>query len=213
MRQTRGHRITTGTALGVLPLFFAAGCSFSFGGSGAVDADQVAERSSAMLAEQVGQTPDDFTCADDLPAEVGAEIRCELASGGDTMGVTITVTEVAGQDVNWDIEVDDEPAGDSAAGGGAEEAGEPAPGGNTGTATEGVVAAEDVAEQSAAALEAEVGQTPEDFSCSQGLRAEVGTEIRCNFQGDGTLYGVTITVTEVNGDDVSWDIKVDDQPL
>lgn len=213
MRRTGRRRVITGTALGAVSLLLTTGCSFEFsiGGPDAVDAEQVAERSSEMLAEQVGQTPDDLTCAEDLPAEVGAEIRCELTADGQTLGVTVTTTSVDGDDVQWDVKVDDAPAGDDAAedgaGGGV--------GGDDGAAaaSDGVVPAEQVAQQSAAQLEAVVGQAPEDFSCSQGLPAEVGAEIRCNLVDGGTNYGVTITTTSVDGTDVQWDIKVDDQPL
>ncbi|MFL1427911.1 MULTISPECIES: DUF4333 domain-containing protein [unclassified Nocardiopsis] len=216
MRQIRTDRIITGAVLGALPLFLATGCSFSFGGPGAVDAAQVAERSSEMLAEQVGQTPDDFTCADDLPAEVGAEIRCELTNGGETIGVTVTVTSVEGDNVQWDVVVDDTAAaGDSAADTAAEEpaAAPDAGGGTTATATDGTVPADQVAQQSAAALEAVVGQAPEDFTCSQGLPAQVGAEIRCNLVDGGMNYGVTVTATAVDGDNVQWDVVVDDAPL
>ncbi|PDP88564.1 hypothetical protein CQJ94_06055 [Glycomyces fuscus] len=216
MRQAGHNRVIAGAVLGALPLLLSTGCSFDFsiGGPGAVDAEQVAQRSSEMLAEQVGQTPDDLTCPEDLPAEVGAEIRCELTSGGETLGVTVTTTSVDGDNVQWDVQVDDTTAGDTAAeddttadGGAAAEDG-------TAAVTEdGIVPADQVARLSAAQLEAAVGQTPENFACSQGLRAEVGAEIRCNFQADGTLYGATITTTSVDGDNVQWDIQVDDAPL
>ncbi|MCP3015726.1 DUF4333 domain-containing protein [Nocardiopsis dassonvillei] len=210
MRQAGQRRVITGTALGAVSLLLSTGCSFQFG-TGAVDAEQVAERSSEMLAEEVGQTPDGFTCPEDLPAEVGAEIRCELTADGQTLGVTVTTTSVDGNDVQWDIEVDDAPAGDTAAEDGA---GEDTGGdGGTSAASDGVVPAEQVAQQSAAQLEAAVGRAPEDFSCSQGLPAEVGAEIRCNLVDGGMNYGVTVTTTSVDGNDVQWDIKVDDQPL
>nr|WP_275041347.1 DUF4333 domain-containing protein [Nocardiopsis lucentensis] len=89
----------------------STGCSFNFsiGGPSAVDAEQVAERSSEMLAEQVGQTPDDFTCPQGLPAEVSAEIRCTLMDGGVNYGVTVTTTSVDGTNVQWNIQVDEQP--------------------------------------------------------------------------------------------------------
>jgi hypothetical protein len=212
MRQAGQRRVITGTALGAVSLLLATGCSFDFsiGGPGAVDAEQVAERSSEMLAEQVGQTPDDLTCPEDLPAEVGAEIRCELTADGQTLGVTVTTTSVDGNDVQWDVEVDDAPAGDTAEDGAGEDTGGD---GGTSAASDGVVPAEQVAQQSAAQLEAAVGQAPEDFSCPQGLPAEVGAEIRCNLVDGGMNYGVTITTTSVDGNDVQWDVEVDDQPL
>ncbi|WP_344090903.1 DUF4333 domain-containing protein, partial [Nocardiopsis composta] len=70
-----------------------------------------AQEAAAVLEEQVGQTPDDLTCPEDLPAEVGSSIRCELTAGGQTLGVTITTTSVEGSDVNFDVEVDEQPTG------------------------------------------------------------------------------------------------------
>ncbi|MEE2037717.1 DUF4333 domain-containing protein [Nocardiopsis sp. CT-R113] len=208
MRQIRRHRIITGAALGALPLLLSTGCSFdfSFGGPGAVAADEVAERSSEMLAEQIGQAPDDLTCAEDLPAEVGAEIRCELTEGGESLGVTITTTSVDGSDVQWDVQVDDAPADGAAADDTSED--------DTGAmASGGAVPADQVAQQSSAQLETLVGHAPEDFTCSENLPAEVGAEIRCNLVDGGMNYGVTITTTSVDGSDVQWDILVDEEPL
>ena len=64
------------------------------------------------LEEQVGVRPD-ISCPDDLEAEVGAETRCTLTAGDDPTeyGVTVTVTSVEGDDANFDVEVDDAPAG------------------------------------------------------------------------------------------------------
>uniref|UniRef100_UPI00037AD9C0 DUF4333 domain-containing protein n=1 Tax=Nocardiopsis halotolerans TaxID=124252 RepID=UPI00037AD9C0 len=204
MRQAGRRRVITGAALGALPLLLSTGCSFEFslGGPAAVDAEQVAQRSSEMVAEQVGRNPDAFTCPEDLPAEVDAEIRCELTDGDQTYGVTVTTTSVDGNDVRWDVQVDDAPAGGSAAddasagddtstGGGA--------GGDdsTAAASNGAVPADQVAQQSAAQLEATVGQALDDFSCAQDLPAEVGAEIRCNLVDGGMNYGVTVTTTSV----------------
>ena len=51
-----------------------------------------------------------MTCPDDLPGEVGGEMRCELTEGSDTLGLTVTVTSVEDTTVNFDIEVDDMPS-------------------------------------------------------------------------------------------------------
>ena len=201
MRQVTRQRVIAGAVLGALPLLLSTGCSFSIGGPSAVGADRVAERSSEMLAEETGETPDEFTCADDLPAEVGAEIRCELTKGGDTVGVTVTTTGVDGGDVQWEVQVDDALAEDTAEDDSA------------GSATSGSVPAMEVAEQSAAQLEQMTGQAPDGFTCPQDLPAEVGAEIRCTLLEAGMNYGVTITTTSVDGGDVQWDIQVDDQAM
>lgn len=108
MRQVRSDRIIAGAAIGALPLLLV-GCSFSFGGPSPIPADDVAPESSRMLAEEIGQIPDEATCAEDLPARVGAEIHCELMDDPSTYGVTITTTSVGGANVDWDIQVDETP--------------------------------------------------------------------------------------------------------
>ncbi|WP_150245406.1 DUF4333 domain-containing protein [Nocardiopsis quinghaiensis] len=216
MRQFGRHRII-GAALGALPLVLSTGCSFDFGigGPAAVDADQVAQRSSEMLTEQIGQAPDGFTCPEDLPAEVDAEIRCELTHGGESLGVTVTTTSVDGDDVQWDVQVDEAPAGDTAAeedGAAQDDAEETAATDNaTAVASEGQVSAAEVVEQSTAALQA-AGRSPQNFACTAShLRAEVGAEMSCNFFEGSVLHNVTITTTAVDGGTVTWDIQVDEK--
>lgn len=77
-------------------------------GSGAVPQEDVEQQVSNALAESVGQTPDEVDCPEDLPAEVGAEMRCTLTVGGESIGLTVTVTSVEGNDVNFDILVDEQ---------------------------------------------------------------------------------------------------------
>lgn len=119
MRRVGRGGIVSGVVLGALLL--VTGCSFEFsiGGGDAegaeeasqaaaasVSVEEVERQSSDRLSEQVGQVPDDFTCPEDLPAEEGARMRCELTAGGQSLGVTLTVTSVDGGEVNWDIVVD-----------------------------------------------------------------------------------------------------------
>ncbi len=80
-----------------------AGCSAS------VPADEIAQQISDEVARQVEQTPDDVTCPEDLPAEVDAEMTCELTDGDNVYDVAVTVTSVDGSDVLFDLVVADEP--------------------------------------------------------------------------------------------------------
>ncbi|MDT0305523.1 DUF4333 domain-containing protein [Streptomyces sp. DSM 44917] len=105
MRQARRSRAVTGIALGALSLLLATGCSSS---DPVIDRTEVGEQSSAVLEERFGGDIN-VTCPEDLPAEVGATIRCEVTGTGPTYGATVTVTSVDGDDAQWDIEVDDEP--------------------------------------------------------------------------------------------------------
>ena len=74
-----------------------------------VDKEKVASAVSDSLAKKVGYPPDSVTCPEDLEGVVGTELRCELVTGYDTYGVTVTVTSVKGTNVNFDIAVDDKP--------------------------------------------------------------------------------------------------------
>src|SRR5690625_3459241 len=86
MRKT----LTAAGSLAALALL--AACS----GQAAVPAADVEEQAENQLEEQVGQRPD-ISCPEDLPAEVGATIECELTAEGmaEAYGVTMTVTDVA----------------------------------------------------------------------------------------------------------------------
>jgi len=76
------------------------------------------------------------------------------------------------------------------------------------------VSADDVAEGAADALEEQVGARP-DVTCPDDLEAEVGAETRCTLSvtGDDQEYGVTVTVTSVEGDTANFDVEVDDEPV
>jgi Domain of unknown function (DUF4333) len=93
-------------AAGPLLLVALAAC-----GTSPLPAEDVAEKAEDALEEQIGARPE-ISCPDDLEAEVGTEMRCTLTAGGDPteFGVTITVTSVEDENVNFDVEVDDAPA-------------------------------------------------------------------------------------------------------
>ena len=72
------------------------------------------------------------------------------------------------------------------------------------------VAADEVATAAEDALEEQVGTRP-DIVCPEDLEAEVGAETRCTLTAgdDPTDYGVTVTVTAVDGGDAEFDVEVD----
>ncbi|MEV0743964.1 DUF4333 domain-containing protein [Streptomyces sp. NPDC050273] len=206
MQQSTGSRIAVRAAGALLAVAFAAGCSASVG-SKEVSKDEVAKQASAALGKQVGREPDDVTCEDDLKAEVGATIRCELTDGGEKQGMTVTAKSVDGDKVKMDFKVDE------AKGGGASAEPTDAASKDTGTGTgaggQSVNRAE-VARQGKAALTAQVGKAPDAFSCAEDLPAEVGATIRCQLASEGKQYGVTVTAKSVVNGKVSMDFKVDD---
>ena len=94
-----------------LTLAFLVGCSF---GTDAVSRDEVESVAASELAEQVGaDEPPNISCPEDLDAEVGATMTCELSVEGDddVYPVEIKVTSVDDGDVNFDVEVEDTPVG------------------------------------------------------------------------------------------------------
>jgi hypothetical protein len=81
-------------------------------GSGTLSSDEVATKAEDALEQQIGVRPT-ITCPDDVTAEVGAETRCTLTGGDDPTkyGVSITVTEVDGDNAKFDVKVDEQPMG------------------------------------------------------------------------------------------------------
>jgi hypothetical protein len=76
-----------------------------------------------------------------------------------------------------------------------------------------VLSSDTVEKGAADALEEQVGARPE-VSCPEDLAAEVGAEARCTLTAsdDPTEYGVTVTVTSLDGETANFDVQVDDQP-
>ena len=87
----------------------AVACSFSAGTSVSVDKGELAKEISAQLEKQVGRAPESVDCPDNLKGEVGATTRCTLTDGGEAYGVNVDVTKVEGNDVKFDLKVDDQP--------------------------------------------------------------------------------------------------------
>jgi ABC-type Fe3+-hydroxamate transport system substrate-binding protein len=75
------------------------------------------------------------------------------------------------------------------------------------------VTAEDVAQQVSDSLGESVGVPPEKVECPDDLDAEIDAELRCVLTDAGVEYGVTVTVTAVDGKDVDFTVLVDDGPL
>ena len=76
-----------------------------------------------------------------------------------------------------------------------------------------VLTADTVATSAEDALEEQIGVRP-TISCPDDVDAEVGAKTRCTLTAgdDPTEYGVTVTVTSVEGSDATFDVAVDEQP-
>lgn len=110
-KMTPMPRVTSPLPAALLLTLALTGCSASVGGS-QVSSEELAAQVSTVLAETVGRAPELVECPDPLEAEVGAEVRCTLTDGGETYGISVTATEVAGDQVSIDVQVDEEPLAD-----------------------------------------------------------------------------------------------------
>jgi hypothetical protein len=70
----------------------------------------------------------------------------------------------------------------------------------------------ELAKQISAQLEQQVGRAPDSVDCPDNLRGEVGATTRCMLKDGDDAYGINVNVTKVEGTDVKFDMKVDDQP-
>jgi hypothetical protein len=70
---------------------------------------------------------------------------------------------------------------------------------------------DDVANQISDQLAEQFGRRP-TVTCPDSLKGDVGATLRCQLQDQGSTYGVTVTVTSVEGGSVKFNFKVDDQP-
>ncbi|MBH0775129.1 DUF4333 domain-containing protein [Nocardia bovistercoris] len=95
-------------AAAALPLFACAlaACSVSIGSDPKIDESALEKSVKQTLTEKVGQEPDSIDCPGDLKGTVGTTMRCTLTAGGDQLGLTVTVTSVQDDTVNYDVEVD-----------------------------------------------------------------------------------------------------------
>lgn len=100
-------KIRSRAAFGATALVLSlSACSVST--SSSIDADALSDQVSDTVAEQVGQSPDDVSCPDDLEAKVDATTTCVLTVGEDTIDATVTVTSVKDGTASFDVQVADQ---------------------------------------------------------------------------------------------------------
>jgi hypothetical protein len=71
-----------------------------------IKGSDIAQSVTDAAKKQFGRTPDSVTCPDDLPATVGAKVRCTAVAGPYTVGVTVTTTSVRDGRVNYDMAIE-----------------------------------------------------------------------------------------------------------
>ena len=159
-----------------------------------------------QIKSQLGT--DTADCPSDLKGEVGQSIVCRATKGEAPFDVKVTVTSVEGDTINFDIErvpvgptsapvAPAAPASDTAA--------DVAPS-NPSATVDGKNVAQSVFDQLVSN-----GKQVNQVSCPD-LAAQVGASQRCTLMSGTQTYGVTVTVTSVQGTDVKFDIQVDQTP-
>lgn len=97
------------TAATALAVAISAGACTTSTDPQTVDKTTVAQQISTRLKDQVGKAPDIVACPQDLDAKADATLICTLTEKGTVYNVTVTVTSVANDDVEFDVKVADQP--------------------------------------------------------------------------------------------------------
>lgn len=105
-RNSNKRRAVTASVLVAVAL--VGGCHVQLG-TPAVSKDKLAADVKQKLEAQKGAKADSVVCNGDLPAKVGATQRCVLTAGGGKIGITVTTTGVNGDDIKYELQVDDKP--------------------------------------------------------------------------------------------------------
>lgn len=59
-----------------------------------------------LIEEQSGQPVESVTCDGDLAGDVGASVHCTATVEGEPVGLTVTATDVDGNDVRYEVRND-----------------------------------------------------------------------------------------------------------
>jgi uncharacterized protein DUF4333 len=153
-----------------------AGCS---SGPSVVQNDDLVSQITAKMTDASGDKPESVTCPQELKAEVGAQVNCEMKVKSQAFNVNVTVTSVSDNKVNFDmVETVDK---------------------------------NDVASEISDRLTEQI-RRPDSVTCPDNLKGVTGATLECELTDGDQTYGVVVTVTDVEGGDVKFDFKVDDQP-
>jgi hypothetical protein len=161
-----------------------------------------------QIKSQLGT--DTADCPSDLKGEVGQSIVCRATKGEAPFDVKVTVTSVEGDTINFDIErvatgPTSAPVAPAAPAPASDTGADVAPS-NPSATVDGKNVAQSVFDQLVSN-----GKQVNQVSCPD-LAAQVGASQRCTLMSGTQTYGVTVTVTSVQGTDVKFDIQVDQTP-
>ncbi|GGO56955.1 hypothetical protein GCM10012287_51740 [Streptomyces daqingensis] len=103
MLKSLSSAVTWGLAAAAAAGALLTGCS----SEAKLPKDELGDTVAEKLAAQTGQPKPDVSCPEDLAGKVGTTTRCKLtASDGTSLGVTVKVTSVDGDKINYSIKAD-----------------------------------------------------------------------------------------------------------
>lgn len=171
-----------------MALLATAACSASFHVGTSLDEATVEKKLSQTLEEKTGSKPDDVDCPDDLQGKKDTVLKCTVTDASGKRTAKLTVTNVHGSDIGFHYELEPAEEGGSA----------------------GSTIAEPTLEQKVSSLlEQQVGQRPDQIDCPGDLVGKIGQTMRCTLTAGADELGLTVTVTEVEGTNVNFDVEVD----
>ncbi|RIQ12201.1 DUF4333 domain-containing protein [Jiangella rhizosphaerae] len=97
-------RTVAALTAGALTVAALAGCSVL--GDRSVPRSDLEGAVKQLMEEQSGQQVDSVSCDGDLAGEVGASVRCTATAGGEQVALTVTTTDVDGNDVRYEVRND-----------------------------------------------------------------------------------------------------------
>lgn len=99
-----GPRLAAALAAAVVTVAALSGCSVL--GDRSVPKSDLETAVKQLMEEQSGHPVESVTCDGDLPGEVDASVHCTSTVDGETVGLTVTATDVDGNDVRYEVRSD-----------------------------------------------------------------------------------------------------------
>lgn len=160
-----------------------SGCSFSVGGT--LSAEDVEDAIVEKFDPLVGVDAAEVGC-EDVDAEEGATGSCTVTYGEEEYEVDVEVTEVDGSDSRFRMTPVEE--------------------------IPGYATADSIADLVNSRLTELAGFAPDDLTCPYDVPGVVGTTTVCTLTDDGVELDVDVEVTAVEGQSLSLDIEVAEEP-
>ncbi|MCE5291837.1 MAG: DUF4333 domain-containing protein [Nocardiaceae bacterium] len=187
----RKVRMKVGSSLvAAIALVGITGCSVQIP---VVGKDSLENQVFERLAKEWGHNPQKVKCPAALRGEINQKQTCVVTDDGVDHMVTVTVVKVDGSNVDFKLDTGAALTSPTAQ-------------------PEFFVGREDVARQVADQIVAQLGRPAEMVNCPNDLPAVVGATTTCYIHDGSDVWDAVVTVREVNGSNVNFDVQVAGEP-